>query len=491
MSDRGDRQSFRSRVPGGPHPAIELQPLSYIASAGAVSLVAALSLAFQGLATAGAVLVVLSLAHVAFGTWVFVVHGGRVMTFTGLYFLASAMFVGVAGLYTLSLYPEEHTPSLWLASLATLLANLLLYLVRFAKPIRMGHRTQLRLPVKTDLARHAVLLGSSLVATAIGAGALAGASLGPIPPALGFLGVAALFAGVVMSRTPGTRALAVLAAMAGFLIYLFLFFEGFGRLDVVGLCLTGFVFLNVIRPHKWQKRGLLIAVVPALIAAGIVGATRGDGGSLSTAPRASQVLFDAEGLISGVEPLFLFSQLIELDLSESSDSFPRQNGATFLEAVPASFPREWWPDKPLGFGKRLADFFVPELTDTGYSVAALAFGEWYANFGWLAFLLIPVPLALVFRWSDRGLFRVASQPLLTPRHFVRLMMIAVLLVGITDFVWVGLFTYMSRSVLRALLLLPILIWTARIERIRGQLRPSDRPRRRSRNTSAASEGGLN
>jgi len=72
-------------------------------------------------------------------------------------------------------------------------------------------------------------------------------------------------------------------------------------------------------------------------------------------------------------------------------------GESLLALIYGFIPRTLWEDKPIiSFGKIVADEYLPhEFFGTGISAAPTIFGELFANFSFISFVLIPF-LAIIF-----------------------------------------------------------------------------------------------
>lgn len=399
-------------------------------------------------------LLVVSAGHILFGLYVFATHGGRVLTATGLYFLAALFFVGLAGVYAAG-SPDTRLDPTFRASLAILLANLLVYGLRFgwrgeSPPRRFDPR-----PLAPEAIRWSWRLGAALVVASVLIDRVAGATAEAVAPQLAFVGAAVLLAGTALSiaRADGWRVVAsALVAIGGVGAYLFSFFTGFGRLNVVVLAMVGFLLINTLRPRSWHKPLLLVALVPTMVIAGGIEASR----SAETVS-AQEVLTAGRGLGSGIGPLATFAELIVSDEDTHAQGFPRRYGLSMLEGLTAPVPRELWAGKPQGLGFLLAMYFLPEYAPFGHSMAALAYGEWYVDFWWLGFLILPLLLAPVLRRLDVWQRDLAAGGVSAPSAVIAMLCFAVVTAGLLDYVWAGLFTFMARAGIRIGVLLAILV----------------------------------
>lgn len=423
------------------------------AGAGCAAALAVLIAEFLG---SWAGLLAFSIGHLIFGSLVFARHGRWLITATGLYYLSTALFVGGAGIYVTS-FEDVTWDSVYLASLAIFLANLLLYLVRFRKPQPYGHDD-----LRDSTANEAVLgfsrnLGLALLGLGVSTQLLGLELLGPIPHALAFSGVASLLVSFAVSVSANRRSIlaAALVASIGLVLFVEFFFAGGGRLNIVALLLAGGLIVNLIKPRRWHKTALLALIIPFWILAGFVGVERGPGSQDATV---EDVLVQGEGLRSGYNGLLTFAELIRLDAESPQRAFERQYGMTFADGLVASFPRALWAGKPNGFGFELTLLLLPDNASKGHSMVATAFGEWYVNFWWFGFVAIPLVLASLLDLVDRWQRRLSRRSILASSDVLSLLILAIVLGSIPNYVWGSFFSVMARAGLRVLLLLPI--WMA-------------------------------
>jgi len=158
---------------------------------------------------------------------------------------------------------------------------------------------------------------------------------------------------------------------------------------------------------------------------------------------------------------------------------PLAFGKTLLATLLIFVPRSVWPDKPVGFGAELGDFFRPDLIGTGFSEAALFTGEWVFNLG-VAGIVIMVPFtAWAIGWADHWQHRSQARQVRT-RHdlFVRASTVLIS-AGVLDLFWGGTFLFAARGGQRLVILLiiyAVFAWHSRLSREHGV----DGPQARSR-----------
>ena len=391
-----------------------------------------------------------SLMHTAFGIAVFVSHGGSRMTVTGLYFLASAVFVGLAGLGVALYLPSSLDVMLKTSVLGSFSANLLIYTL-------FGHASQKRVDIEALKAESPRVvryewfgwLGVSLI--------ILGLALIPGPDAVraiwqsaGFMGTVLVFVVGIEHWTQGVLMRHVrwlVAASIAAWIFVTLFFSGSGRLIVASIGISILLLVSNMRPRTWYKWLMVFALVPSLILGGLVRAYRELGGTIySGKVSTSDLVISGTGLGSIYGPIDIFAELVRVR-SQSPDRIPMRYGQTFVEALMGPIPRPLWPDKPYGFGTQITEWLVPHLVGV-HSFAATAYGEWYVNFGWAGLGLGAVVIGGVLLWMDVRLVRAVRERGRDFWAYARAVGWGVLAAGIADYVWVGLFTYVGRSGIR-------------------------------------------
>jgi hypothetical protein len=330
------------------------------------------------------------------------------------------------------------------------------------------------MPARLTWATTLRLCGVLGLVAAIALEGLALELLGPLSEEIAFVATTLVIVGAAASRTrvftPDWVRSWGLAGLAS-LIYAVSFFAGFGRLNLAGLLVVGAVAISELTPSFWHKRIMVIALLPCLVIAGLIGMARSTNES---EPSIGAVVTEGRGLGSAIDPFLVYGELIRRDM-QGDDPFPRQYGGTLLDALPASFPRALWADKPIGFGSELTLWLQPQLFASGHSIAATAFGEWFVNFGWLGMVLVPLVFFPALLYIDRR--QVVWRPTSRVSSGFSLAIIAVTVAGVPDLVWAGLFTFMSRTGLRVLLLLPLWIATRALSRFEERL-PSHQPKAR-------------
>jgi hypothetical protein len=383
-----------------------------------------------------------------FGLWVFWRHGGERITAVGIYNFAFALFVGFAGVYQAAVLPVGTSAGPLLTAVAWCyflqVVTWQLFWTKEPPPIVAESReVSPAVALWTTTLGFSVLLGAVLVSPG-------GAGLELLANAAGFVGT--LLVGVGLLRGPGRRrwicgAIVTSGALA---FYVHFLFHGFGRIVLGSL---GFGLLIVLARHtpgRLSKAAVLLGAAPVLVVLAKV-----------RVYTVEQIRPDIRGYENGLEsvvsPLQSFTTLLNY---HHAGLLPNDWGHTFLAALFALVPRAIWPDKPIGFGAELVAFLNPGLVGTSHSDAALFFGEWLYNYG-LAGLVLMVPaVGLAVCGLDQLLVRAQNRPLDSMGAVLQYAAAVVTASGVIDLLWVGTFSYMSRSGSRLLILAGLLVLLA-------------------------------
>lgn len=369
---------------------------------------------------------------IGFGVWAFWRHGGRQVTGAGVYSLASAVFVGYAGLWWLNHDGSNLSASLFAATSAGYLTHIAAYFLFWHRQSEEINYAPIQLaspPVSVWSTRIGL---STLLASIVLSFVAPGLSVGY--KASAFAGILLFTLGLAL-RPRGVRfgLLHLGLVTAAIAAYVVTIFNGFGRLTVVTLCTA--CAMAVASRFKGRRVKLamlvgvpLVALVLSRIRAATVDALYGSAAGRS------------QGGGSIESPLATFGRLIE-----RSDLFAPGHGSTFWASATLYIPRSAWPGKPNGFGTVLTSIFEPQLLSVGHSMAALSTGEWYFNWGWIGVAAMVPALGISVQLIDRTLMRSLRRRLDTRRNLVLLAIAITLGAGLGDLVWVGTFTYAART----------------------------------------------
>lgn len=165
------------------------------------------------------------------------------------------------------------------------------------------------------------------------------------------------------------------ACLVSILAYYNFVFSGGGRINVVATLLAVVVIASWVWPSWLYKTLILISTPLALTWASVIELTR----YTSTEKHininsAEQAFGSGLGLTSILAP---YDGLVEI-VSMSGIWGVRPFLEWFDQVVFSVFfwfPREWWPNKPMGFGKIIVYELQPELASTTHSMATSYLGE--------------------------------------------------------------------------------------------------------------------
>ena len=382
---------------------------------------------------------------------------------SGVYFLASGAFIGLASLYLTQVGSLNEYGVLrdWaVVAFVTTVATAIVV-------VALSVRWQLSWPSDAEMQRGSrPPVPRSPVNFQLTALILVGIS--QIPPIRGLniaLANATGVAGVMMlvlaaasrrvrMRWHGDAVLVSLAVVIP-IIWVQLEFEGGGRLTLAGLGIATLVAWSLVRPRRVQKIVVVLAIPLFLIFSGLNRLEK-DGARNSGS---SGVLTSGDGLSSMYGPLDTWTELVQVTPQDQArvrgaSAGPRY-GATFLNTLLLPVPRSMWEDKPKGFGAELTEILRPTLLREEriapeHSMAALINGEFYVNFGVPGLILLPFAVGWFLAALDRFHARVAARGLQTVDDWFRATILVCLVSSLGDLFWVGTFTFMSRAGLSAL-----------------------------------------
>jgi len=357
--------------------------------------------------------------------------GGRRISAPGVYMIASGLFIYFPAMYLYFDDPMIHGRVDYVAAVnIAYWSQLVLYFFFWEpRPLRDG---QVSVMEDRNVTTWGMWMGVSLVAAGV---VLVGTPLSSygFDDGAAFAGIALL---AVSSFRRGYRltvfAYGLIAIL--FLVYMQFVFAGFGRLQIgaLGIAIAAAV------THRWKGRtvklALLLAFPPVLsyLAASRVAFT----GAINPNQSAS-----VTGLESAIAPFVRFAEVLPL---EASSQIVNTGFHTFFAAAVALVPRQLWPDKPIGLGAELGDFFRPDLMGRGHSEAALFHGEWVFAFGFLGLVAFVPVMGLFVMWLDNVAQGVSAKSSTNRLDLLKIVALLVLAASIADLIWGGAFTYTSR-----------------------------------------------
>lgn len=225
-------------------------------------------------------------------------------------------------------------------------------------------------------------------------------------------------------------ALAVLC----FIIFYTLLWTGFGRMMLARFVITGFIFASLcLRRVRLLKIVGLLSLPVFIFIAGVL---RDREATLQTA------FAEGEGIKSILSPMMFTSELYK-DMRDNR--LEPLYGESYVATALFFVPRALWPGKPPGFGRAMVPWYTPTVRHPGHSLAGTHIGEAIGNFKLFGLVLGPFLLWLYFRLIQYALCTKR------PRRFVpQVVWIIIgisLLNSVSDFLWAGTFTPISRTVI--------------------------------------------
>lgn len=418
----------------------------------------------------------LSVVACTYALYVVGTRGRSYLSPSGVFFLSSGVFVGLASHYLAQVGSVNDLGQLrdWavVVFLVTVACDVVVVtlLIRWRTAWPHRRRSVEARPVPTSpvnfQVRALVLLGLSQVP-------MVKSAAGPIATASGLAGIMMLVLAAssrrVRMRWHGDLLLVALAVVAP-LIWVKLEFQGGGRLTLAGLGIASLLAWNLVRPRRFQKVAVVLAIPAFLVFAGL---NRSQHNHRDTDSKS--VLSSGEGLDSMYGPLDTWTELVTADPAEqtrvgAASSGPRY-GKTFLSTLLLPVPRSWWEHKPKGFGAELTTILRPTLLRekriaANHSMAALSEGEWYVNFGYAGLVMMPLALGWFLAALDRAHVRLCEGGLADPDDWWRATILVAMVASLGDLFWVGTFTFFARGGLAAII--AWLVWQLSTRRPRRQ-----------------------
>lgn len=391
-------------------------------------------------------------------------RGRAFLTPSGVYFLASGVFVGLASHYLAEVGSVNELSVLRDWAVVAFTTTTATGMVLTALSVRWNLVWPSRADLLAGEARTVPRTPETFWLVAV---AMVAVSQVPLVRTLNItLATAVGLAGVVMlvlvasSRRVKMRwhGDIVLVAMAIVIpvVWIQLEFEGGGRLTLAGMGIASLLAWNLVRPRRIQKVAVVLAIPVFLIFSGLNRVDKDGGREVSS----KSVLTSGEGLSSMYGPLDTWTELVTIDHTtlEHTRAGPigPRYGQTFLNTVFLPIPRSVWEHKPLGFGAELTRILRPTLLrekriSDEHSMAALINGEFYVNFGLFGMVLLPVVMGAFLAVLDRAHLRLAVSGLRSADDWWRATILVCLVTSIGDLFWVGSFTFMARGGMAAIM----------------------------------------
>ncbi len=374
-----------------------------------------------------------------FGTRVFLRHGGTQITAVGIYSYAFALFVGGSGLYFTVAEPIEAALRTWLLiALASAYMTQVITVFTCWTTWRRLPTDVLATPFDRQTRSAAVYLGSLLLGISILAksvGIAVEIAVGTAMTAVVLVAAALMLSD--RARIISVRSVVVLGLLAIFVRY---FHGGTGRLQIATLAFALAILYALRFRSLVVKWGVIIGTVPAVWWAAryreeYVRAAFGG---------------EVNGLGSAVRPMWTYAKLLS---AYHDHAYSLAWGSTLITPLTSFLPSWLWSNKPMAFGYAIAMVTEPEKFGTGYSDAGSVFGEWFWNFSFVGLALLVPVIGLAIRWIDLIIPSASLQPRVAVLYVIAA---AIASAGVSDLVWGGLHTYVVRTAIRLIVLLPII-----------------------------------
>jgi oligosaccharide repeat unit polymerase len=224
-------------------------------------------------------------------------------------------------------------------------------------------------------------------------------------------------------------------------------FQGFGRLQLVALALAmcAVALFNVGGPKTARRAaaGVVASAVPFLWLASYIGQTRGVGSSDVGLTMGD--LSKGSGLESVLLLLSDFNKLLDDTYRIPASTVLPAWGWTYWTSAIWFVPRSLWPEKPIGFGSELAFLLLPQYAVWGHTMVVTCFGELFYNFGWPGVIFGSAFIGWVLSRIDHMGLNVWQRRQGTPARAFSAITYALLVSGMVDFVWGGSGTFANRE----------------------------------------------
>lgn len=398
----------------------------------------------------------LSILNLALGISIF--WAGRGIAATNIYGFAFALFVGFAGIYTLTSYSQGiYIPYLLEATAFAYFGQVFIYCTWWYIPRRVAKRVT---PPRSATTAQRVTRWGVTTGAVIFAIALAGA----LGTGQDFFSQVAFAGGVLMCTAMfirpkrGIGLWRVVVAASTLIILARLVFNGFGRLELGAFGLALAIAASAQFGGKAVKFAILIASAPVVLYL----AQQREAFVAGLDP--NQVVGIDAGFGSIVSPLSEFAGILGL---HSTGQMKMHYFETLFASVAFWVPRGLWSGKPVGFGATLADIFHPELHGTGFSDAALFQSEWVYSFGIPGLVLMVPVVGIGVRWLDSRVGPIWERGIATTADLLKVALATIVIAGLPDLVWAGTFTFVSRAGERASILVALLILASARQRDRS------------------------
>lgn len=375
-----------------------------------------------------------SSATIVLGVTMFWRHGGNVITSAGVYSLASAVFVGFAGIYYLS-QPEPISSAVYIGVTTGYWVTVLL--TAFWPQVSFQESSEMVAPEAgwLMLASLAAVCATLVLVTAFNEVS------GAVPVHITLGGMTVLLLAGMLYRTTRPVIRAIFLGVPLLWIFVTTVFTGYGRLSLVSLVLAAAILASLRARGRGAKALVLGGAIPALL---IMIRMRERFGVQEYGQELS-------GIGSVVTPVRDFGRLV---LALRSTNVEHGGLDPFIAGAVFWVPRAIWPEKPVGFGSTLTQILEPQLVSIGQSLAALNQGEFFYAWGWVGVAVGVVLTGLYVRLLDRSLLDAAQAGAASRSRLLLLCALIVVISDLPNLVWAGSYGHVTRIVLR---LVPLLM----------------------------------
>lgn len=300
---------------------------------------------------------------------------------------------------------------------------------------------------KSKLSEKSKIRGALAISIAMLLGTFAAQVVGFSIGAAGFSWLSILFASAVLFLEQGKlrRLIAVALMMVVFGMEFGADLGGFGRLNLAVLAISVATVASFGIRKWWIKAVTVVMTGPALMflveqRVAFLESSRGIS------------VDDSEGIGSVVGPFHSAGTIVNAFLQ---GQVGLDWGATFFAAALVWVPRRFWPDKPIGFGREIVEVTQPYLiSNKGYSDAGTFIGEAVWNFGIGGAILLLILFALMLVKFDKLVMKQAFKTN-SIDNIVQSIFFVVVIAGLINVIWGGLFTTTTRLFFPLALLLII------------------------------------
>jgi hypothetical protein len=383
----------------------------------------------------------------AFGARAFLAHGGPRITTLGLVNAACALFVGYGSIQE-SVSPQNRTPEEYL-TIAVLSAAIVQIVATCVAWSRFAPRTTVDAFASDEDGRWVARAGGAMLVGLLTVRLLElPFANSQLVEAATFTSVTLLAIGIFFRTDARPFSVGTGLVIAAFAVYVVYFQGGSGRLRMVALACVVVLLFTARFPHRVYK---LVAVALSPLMVMLLALQRLN--LQENLHRGASI--GRNGLESMTDPIVVFAQII---YAQSERSWPLAMGRTFMTLPLALLPEDLapWRDRtPLGY--ELVELTAPDRRESGYSVAATVFGEWWYNWSIFGLLLLIPTLAAVLVVADRHLDRAVLRVDDSRWRLLQLSLWAMLCGSVGDLVWAGLHTYGARMLIRLPVLLVLMV----------------------------------